>query len=137
MQAPDCRWVTLLTGARPAGAAQAAWVGFFGSGNHMMKFLLEMASGLKTDGGLVVQANGMFHSLEPFRKDFCNHCILSCLKYSSFTFHMPISNSGTAKVNKRGYCNDLTICILKDGLMEPEDLYVLIYSLSNVDVSLF
>ena len=87
--------MTQLSGARPAGA-QAAWVGFFGSGNHniifiyllyflslsvilliinfiltviiiivitiegnhMMKFLIEMASGLKTDGGLIVQANG-------------------------------------------------------------------------------
>ena len=63
MQAPECRGVTLLAWARPA-MAQAAWVGFFGSGNHMMKFLLEMATGLKTDGGLIVQENGRYDGLE-------------------------------------------------------------------------
>lgn len=55
----DCKGVTWLAGVRPPNMTQAAWVGFWGSGNHMMKFLLEMVTGLKTVGGLVVQENGM------------------------------------------------------------------------------
>ena len=59
----DCRGVTLLTGVRPANMTQAAWVGFWGSGNHMMKYLLEMVTGLKTVGGLVGQENGRYYNL--------------------------------------------------------------------------
>ena len=59
----DCQGVTWLTGMRPANMTQAAWVGFWGSGNHMMKFLLEMVTGLKTVGGLVGQENGRYYNL--------------------------------------------------------------------------
>ena len=54
----DCAGVSWLSGQRPAHMDQVAWIGFWGSGNHMMKFLLEMVTGLKTVGGLVVQENG-------------------------------------------------------------------------------
>ena len=54
----NCSGVTWLTEVRPPHMAQVAWVGFWGSGNHMMKFLIEMVTGLKTVGGLVWQENG-------------------------------------------------------------------------------
>ena len=47
----ECAGVTSLQ-ETPGSTAQAAWVGFYGSGNHMMRFLVEMASGLKTASGL-------------------------------------------------------------------------------------
>ena len=60
----DCRGVSWLTGLRPPHIAQVAWVGVWGSGNHMMKFLLEMVTGLKTVGGLVVQENGKYKTVQ-------------------------------------------------------------------------
>ena len=48
----DCVGVTRLTPGRQGVTSQAAWVGFYGSGNHMMRFLIEMASGMKTASGL-------------------------------------------------------------------------------------
>ena len=53
----DCGGVTRLTPGRPGDRDQAAWVGFYGSGNHMMRFLIEMASGMKTASGLEDNGN--------------------------------------------------------------------------------
>ena len=48
----DCGGVTRLSQGRPGATDQAAWVGYYGSGNHMMRFLIEMASGMRTASGL-------------------------------------------------------------------------------------
>ena len=48
----DCGGVTRLRPGRPEDTDQAAWVGYYGSGNHMMRFLIEMATGMRTASGL-------------------------------------------------------------------------------------
>ena len=63
----DCGGVTRLTPGGPGDRDQAAWVGFYGSGNHMMRFLIEMASGMKTASGL--EDNG---------KQSAHNSILNC-----------------------------------------------------------
>ena len=58
----DCGGVTRLTPGGPGDRDQAAWVGFYGSGNHMMRFLIEMASGMKTASGLEDNGNQSAHN---------------------------------------------------------------------------